>query len=92
MKKLACVLAILCLAVPVRAQAAHFVTLTFVDADTGVTFNMYRAPGACPATVSPGTYCYAATAVAGSNESAGSNLAGASIKPGVVTITVTVAQ
>jgi hypothetical protein len=30
--------------------------LTWADADTGVTFNVYRASGVCPATTGAGTW------------------------------------
>lgn len=33
---------------------AHFVVLTWSDTDTGVTFNVYKAAGACPAAAPSG--------------------------------------
>src|SRR5208282_4452572 len=50
MKRIVAIFGILALMVlPVSAQAAHSVTLTWSSTDTGVTFNVYKASGACPA-------------------------------------------
>lgn len=104
-----------------QTTSPHRVDLNWTSSDGGASFNVYRAPGACPTTapvafpatpapfvklnsapvsttsfsdtnVVPGTYCYIATELAGTQESNASNLAPAAVNPLAVVITVTVAR
>jgi hypothetical protein len=115
---LALVLALLASATLAQATG-HSVTLSWTNADTGVTNNMYRLVGACPASLtgtfpfgftkintsaiasSPyvdsnvivaSTYCYFATEVLGTQESAASIAVSATIPLGKVTIFLVVGQ